>query len=181
MSTEFTIDGKTLTADTGETILQVASRNGIVIPTLCHSKKITKTTSCFVCIVKDAKTGKFLPSCAAMPGPGQTLESQTAEVLEMRRSALNLLLSEHTGDCEAPCTVSCPAHALVEEYVREGRKGDFLESLKIIKERIPLPMSIGRVCPRFCEKDCRRNVQDLPVGINEFKRLAADLDYDARG
>lgn len=71
-----------------------------------------------------------------------------------------------------------PAHANVEEYVRAGRKGEFLESLKIIKERIPLPMTIGRVCPRFCEKECRRNVYGKPVAINEFKRLAADLYYD---
>ena len=89
----------------------------------------------------------------------------------MRKTALNLLLSEHSGDCEAPCTVSCPAHAKVEEYVRAGKDGDYLKSLKIIKERIPLPMSIGRICPRFCEKDCRRNVHDKPVAINEFKRF----------
>lgn len=96
----------------------------------------------------------------------------------MRRTALGLLLSEHTGDCEAPCTMACPAHASVEEYVRAGRQGDFKKALEIIKQRIPLPMSIGRVCPRFCEKDCRKNVTSKPVSINDFKRLAADLYYE---
>jgi formate dehydrogenase major subunit len=96
----------------------------------------------------------------------------------MRQTALNLLLSEHTGDCEAPCTVACPAHANVEEYVQAGKRGDFLEALKIIKKRIPLPMTIGRVCPRFCEKNCRKNITGSPVAINDFKRLAADLFYD---
>ena len=146
---KFILDGKAVTAQPGETILAVAARNGIEIPTLCFNKKISKTTSCFVCVVKDVKTGKFLPSCSACPAPGQEIESSTDEVREMRRTALGLLLSEHTGDCEAPCTLACPAHANVEEYVRAGRKGDFLESLKIIKQRIPLPMSVGRVCPRF--------------------------------
>ncbi len=174
----FKIDGKEFQAEPGQTILSVAEANGIVIPTLCFSKKISRTTSCFVCMVKDTKTGRFLPSCSACPVEGGEYDSSTDEVTDMRRTALELLLSEHQGDCEAPCTIACPAHAKVEEYVRAGRKGDFLESLKIIKQRIPMPMSIGRVCPRFCEKDCRKNVTDKPVAINDFKRLAADMFYD---
>ncbi len=173
------IDGKTLSAHTGQTIYEVARDNGILIPTLCYNEKISHTTSCFVCIVKNIKTGNFMPSCSATVTDGMEIESDSTEVFEMRQMALNLLLSEHTGDCEAPCTLACPAHAKVEEYIRAGRKGDHLAALKIIKERIPLPMSIGRVCPRFCEKDCRRNVQDKPIAINDFKRLAADLFYDS--
>ena len=178
MSIEFTIDGKVFSAEPGQTILEVARANGIEIPSLCREQRISKTTSCFVCVVKDCKTGRFLPSCSACPAPGQEISSNTDEVWDMRRTALNLLLSEHSGDCEAPCTLACPAHAAVEEYVRAGRQGDFLKALTIIKERIPLPMTIGRVCPRFCEKDCRRNVYGKPVAINDFKRLAADLYYD---
>jgi len=179
MSIEFILDGKKVSAEPGMTILEVAKANGIEIPTLCREQRISRTTSCFVCVVRDKKTGKFLPSCSSCPAPGQEIEASSPEVLDMRRTALNLLLSEHTGDCEAPCSMACPAHAAVEEYVRAGRHGDFLGSLKIIKERIPLPMSIGRVCPRFCEKECRRNVYGKPVAINEFKRLAADLYYDS--
>lgn len=175
---EFILDGKPAVAEPGQTIVEAAAASGIVIPTLCREQRISKTTSCFVCVVKDKKTGRFLPSCSSVPAPGQEIDASGPEVLEMRRTALNLLLSEHAGDCEAPCTIGCPAHAAVEEYVRAGREGDFLTSLKIIKERIPLPMSIGRVCPRFCEKDCRRNVYGNPVAINDFKRLAADLFYD---
>lgn len=178
-SVKFTIDGKPFEAQPGETILAVATREGIDIPSLCFNQKVSKTTSCFVCVVKDAKTGRFLPSCSAVPSEGQCIESSTDEVMDMRRTALGLLVSEHNGDCEAPCTLACPAHANVEEYVRAGRQGDFLKALQIIKERIPLPMSIGRVCPRFCEKDCRRNVTGKPVAINEFKRLAADLFYES--
>ena len=179
MSIEFSIDGRTFTAEPGQTILEVARANGIEIPSLCREQKVSKTTSCFVCVVKDQKTGRFLPSCSACPAQGQAIESNTDEVWDMRRTALNLLLSEHAGDCEAPCTMACPAHAAVEEYVRAGRQGDFLKALTIIKERIPLPMTIGRVCPRFCEKDCRRNIYGKPVAINDFKRLAADLYYDS--
>jgi formate dehydrogenase major subunit len=177
-SINFKIDGKDVTAEANKTIVEIAAENGIHIPTLCHNKKISRTTSCFVCVVKDANTGRFLPSCSSYPAPGQEIEASSEEVKDMRKTALELLLSEHAGDCEAPCTLACPAHANVEEYVRAGREGDFLECLKIVKERIPLPMSIGRVCPRFCEKDCRKNISAKPVAINDFKRLAADMYYD---
>jgi NADPH-dependent glutamate synthase beta subunit-like oxidoreductase/NAD-dependent dihydropyrimidine dehydrogenase PreA subunit len=175
---KFILDGKEVTAEPNKTIVNIAAENGIHIPTLCHNEKVSRTTSCFVCVVKDAKTGRFLPSCSAYPVPGQEIDASSDEVKDMRKTALELLLSEHAGDCEAPCTMACPAHAMVEEYVRAGRDGDFLECLKILKKRIPLPMSIGRVCPRFCEKDCRKNVSDKPVAINDFKRLAADMHYD---
>ncbi|WP_176013660.1 FAD-dependent oxidoreductase [Victivallis sp. Marseille-Q1083] len=175
---EFILDGKTVSAAPGQTILQVAAANNIAIPSLCYNEKVSKNTSCFVCVVKDLKSGRFLPSCSACPSPGQQIDASSPEVKDMRRTCLELLLSEHSGDCEAPCTIACPAHASVEEYVRAGRKGDFLECLRIVKQRIPLPMSIGRVCPRFCEKDCRKNIFGSPVAINDFKRLAADLYYD---
>ena len=174
----FILDGKAVTAAPGETILSVATKNGIEIPTLCFNGRVSRTTACFVCVVKDKKTGRFLPSCSACPVEGQEVDASSDEVRDMRRTALGLLLSEHTGDCEAPCTMACPAHASVEEYVRAGRQGDFKKALEIIKQRIPLPMSIGRVCPRFCEKDCRKNVTSKPVSINDFKRLAADLYYE---
>ncbi|MFH2027132.1 MAG: 2Fe-2S iron-sulfur cluster-binding protein, partial [bacterium] len=173
-----TIDNKTYKAESGKTILEVARENSIHIPALCYHESVSHNTSCFVCVVKDTKSGRFLPSCAAVANDGMVIESESAEVLDMRQTALNLLLSEHTGDCEAPCTIACPAHAKVEEYVRAGRNKDMFEALKIIKQRIPLPMSIGRVCPRFCEKDCRRNVSDRPIAINDFKRLAADMHYE---
>ena len=174
----FKLDGREVAAQPGETILQAAARAGVEIPTLCYNQKISKTTSCFVCVVKDLKTGKFLPSCSACPAPGQEIDASSDEVKDMRRTALSLLVSEHTGDCEAPCTLACPAHATVEEYVRAGRNGDFKKALEIIKQRIPLPMSVGRVCPRFCERDCRRNIGGKPVSINDVKRLSADMYYD---
>lgn len=179
MSAQMIIDGQSVPFEEGQTILEVATEAGIRIPTLCHEQRVSQNTSCFICIVKDETHGSWLPSCSAMAQEGLNISTASPEVLDMRATALNLLLSEHSGDCEAPCTISCPAHAKVEEYVRAGKEGDYLKGLQIIKERIPLPLSIGRVCPRFCEKDCRRSVLDTqPVAINDFKRLAADLHYD---
>src|SRR6056297_1398172 len=173
------IDGQEYKAEEGKTILEIARENDIEIPTLCYNEEVSLTTSCFVCVVKDVKNDNFIPSCSTVARDGMEIVSECDEVYDMRRTALNLLLSEHTGDCEAPCTMACPANVKVEEYLRAARKGNFLKSLKIIKESIPLPMSIGRVCPRFCEDDCRRNViDDQAVAIDDIKRLAADLHYD---
>ena len=77
MSIEFILDNRTVTAEPGETILEVARKNGIEIPTLCRDERVSKTTSCFVCVVKDLKTGKFLPSCSACPAPGQQIDSSS--------------------------------------------------------------------------------------------------------
>ncbi len=172
------LDGIKLAVDAGKTIHKVAEENGINIPTLCTSSKVSKTTSCLVCSVRNIKLNKNVPSCATIVSEGMEIDASSDKIKKVRQTILNLLLGEHTGDCEAPCTVACPAQAAVEEYVLEGKNSNFLESLKIIKKRIPLPMSIGRVCPRFCEKDCRRNILDNAVAINDFKRTAADLFYE---
>jgi len=173
------IDGQEIQAKQGQTILEVAEENGIEIPTLCYHEQLSKTTSCYLCMVKDKNSGNFIPSCSSEIADGMELESSSDEIFEMRQTALNLLLSEHSGDCEAPCSMACPAGLQIEEYLRAARKGDFLETLKIIKDKLPLPMSIGRVCPRFCEEDCRRNViDDDAVNINDVKRFAADMHYE---
>ena len=173
------IDGKEVEAKQGQTILEVAEENGIEIPTLCHHEEISQTTSCYLCMVKDKNTGNFIPSCSANIADGMDIDASSDEIFDMRQTTLNLLLSEHSGDCEAPCSMACPAGIQIEEYLRAARKGDYLETLKIIKDRLPLPMSIGRVCPRFCEEDCRRNVIDEDaVNINDVKRFAADKHYE---
>ncbi len=177
-SVQITIDGRPITAEPEQTILEAARKAGIEIPSLCKDDRIGHNTSCFICVVKDASSGKWMPSCAAQVVDGMEIESDTDAVRDLRRTALELLLSEHAGDCEAPCTLGCPAHAPVEEYVRAGREGNLRQALELVKQRVPLPLSIGRVCPRFCEKDCRRSVMDQPVAINDVKRLSADLFYD---
>ena len=109
MSIEFILDGRNVTAEPGQTILEVARANGIKIPTLCREQRISKTTSCFVCVVRDKKTGRFMPSCAAMPAPGQEIEASTPEVLDMRKTALNLLGKE-VGPLRAPMSPMEDAH-----------------------------------------------------------------------
>jgi heterodisulfide reductase subunit A len=74
----------------------------------------------------------------------------------------------------APCVQTCPAGTNVQGYVALVKSGKYAEAVKLIMERLPLPGTLGRVCPAPCEKVCRRSDVDTPVAIRELKRFAAD-------
>jgi len=81
-----------------------------------------------------------------------------------------------TEECTTPCQRSCPAGIDIREYIRQISLGNYHRSVQVIKERNPFPAIIGRICPRPCELDCRRNFIDEPVAINYLKRYAADFE-----
>ena len=74
----------------------------------------------------------------------------------------------------APCVRACPANLSAQGYVQLIKAGKYDESLKLIMDRLPLPGTIGRICPHPCESDCRRREVDEPVAICSLKRFAAD-------
>ncbi len=74
----------------------------------------------------------------------------------------------------APCVTTCPAGTNVQAYVALVKAGRYQEAVKVIMDRIPLPGTLGRVCPAPCEKACRRAEVDTPLAIRELKRFAAD-------
>jgi len=104
------------------------------------------------------------------------IETNSAKVREARTYALELLLSEHVGDCEAPCRVICPASMNIPLMIRQIMGGQLSEALLTVKEHIPLPAVLGRICSAPCEKGCRRRKFDDPVGICLLKRHVADID-----
>jgi NADPH-dependent glutamate synthase beta subunit-like oxidoreductase/Na+-translocating ferredoxin:NAD+ oxidoreductase RNF subunit RnfB len=92
-------------------------------------------------------------------------------------SVTNRILGEFTTDeCTAPCQRTCPAGINIPEQLRQTALGNYLEALRVIKERNPLPMVCGRICPHPCEFECRRNLIDEPVAINYLKRFVADYE-----
>jgi heterodisulfide reductase subunit A len=74
----------------------------------------------------------------------------------------------------APCVQTCPAGTNVQGYVALVKLGRFEKAVQLIMEKIPLPGTLGRVCPAPCETKCRRAEMDSPVAIRELKRFAAD-------
>ncbi|MBU0990913.1 MAG: RnfABCDGE type electron transport complex subunit B [Proteobacteria bacterium] len=83
-----------------------------------------------------------------------------------------------TNNCTTPCQRACPAGIDIREYIQHISMGDYSKAVQVIKERNPFPTVIGRICPRPCEQDCRRQLVDEPVAINFLKRYAADYEYE---
>jgi NADPH-dependent glutamate synthase beta subunit-like oxidoreductase/NAD-dependent dihydropyrimidine dehydrogenase PreA subunit len=92
-------------------------------------------------------------------------------------SVTRRIMREYTNEeCTTPCQRGCPAGINIREYIRQITLGNYHRSVQVIKERNPFPAIIGRICPRPCELDCRRNFVDEPVAINYLKRYAADFE-----
>jgi ferredoxin len=171
-----TIDHQQVEVPAGATILDAAEALGIEIPTLCFLQGYEASTSCLVCVVRNRQTGQFVPACATRVMDGMQVDNATEPVSAMRRTALELLLSDHVGDCLAPCFFACPAHMDIPLMLRQIGQQNVREAIATIKQDIALPAVLGRVCPKPCEKGCRRNAADDPVAVCELKRFVADAD-----
>ncbi|SHK47047.1 molybdopterin-dependent oxidoreductase [Paramaledivibacter caminithermalis] len=170
------INGREVLGYKGQTILEVARSNNIEIPTLCYDEKMEIYGSCGLCVVEVEGVPKLLRACATEIREGMVVQTNTDRVRESRKTALELLLSDHVGDCRPPCVLACPAGTDCQGYVGLIANGEYKEALKLIKEQLPLPASIGRVCPHPCEDACRRQLADEPISIAWLKSFVADID-----
>jgi formate dehydrogenase major subunit len=172
------LNGKNVTGSKGEYILDVAKRNGIDIPTLCHDPRLEPFSACYVCVVEIEGQRNLQPSCSTRIAEGMKVNTENDRVRKARKTALDLIMSNHYADCVAPCRERCPAGVDVQGYISLIEKGLYSEAVKVIKQTNPLPAICGRVCVRPCEAACRRNLLDegAGVGIDYMKRFAADYD-----
>lgn len=170
------IDGKEIRSFSDLTILEIARENGIEIPTLCQNEKIKNYGSCGICVVEVAGNPRLVRSCSTLAHDGMIISTQTPKVKASRKTTLELLLSDHTGDCKAPCSNGCPGKVDVQGYVGLIANKAYDEALQLIKEELPFPASIGRVCPHPCQTACRRALVEDSISIAWLKRYVADLD-----
>lgn len=168
------IDNQEVEVAGGATILDAAGKLGIEIPTLCFLPGREPSTSCMACVVK--VNGQLIPSCAAKAQEGMVVESETDDVRAVRRAALELLLSDHLGDCMGPCQVICPAGMDIPLMIRQIAAGSLDQAIVTVKRDIAIPAVLGRICPAPCENGCRRRQADQPVAICLLKRYVADVD-----
>ncbi|MGI6685075.1 MAG: molybdopterin-dependent oxidoreductase [Bacillota bacterium] len=176
MEIRLNINGKEVVGRPNQTILDVARENGIEIPTLCFDERVETYGACGLCVVEVEGTPKLLRSCATKISEGMVIHTETERVKGSRKVALELLLSDHLGDCRPPCRQACPALTDCQGYVGLIANGKHREALELIKEQLPLPASIGRVCPHPCEDACRRQLVDEPISIAWLKSFVADID-----
>lgn len=84
-------------------------------------------------------------------------------------------IAEHCmGEETASCVATCPMHTNVKEYVRLIREGKGEEAIKVIRDQLFLPGTLGRICAHPCEGKCKWNEGKSPMAIASLKRYAAD-------
>ncbi len=177
-----TINGNSITVDNGATILEAARKAGHDIPTFCHSENLKPFTSCFMCAVKvEGGKGNLVPSCATKVRDGMSVVVESEEIDAARKMCLNLILSDHCGDCVPPCEDACPSSIDIRGFLDLVAEGKEVEAASLIREKAPLPGVLGRVCPRPCEDACRRNRVDDAISICFMKRYIADSELEAEG
>ncbi len=169
------INGKEIEAASGATILDVVREHELdAIPTLCHSPELEPYASCFLCVVEVKGRPNLVPACATRVAPGMEVTTRNDRIVESRRTALELLVSNHYADCVSPCMEGCPAHVDAQGYIALSAMGLYRQAVDLIRETNPLPAICGRVCVRKCEVVCRRVDIDKAVGINAIKRFVTD-------
>ena len=172
------INGTEYSADTTKTLLDNILDNGVYLPHLCHNKELESYGGCGLCLVEVEGVRRPLRACSTTVTEGMRVTTSTPELEKSRKVTLSLIMSDHGGDCKAPCFMACPTHQDIQGYVGLIANGKEREALELIKKDNPLPASIGRVCPHPCEEKCRRKHLEGAVSICALKRFAADSDMD---
>ena len=162
------INNKDIEVREGETLIEVADRAGYTIPHLCYSKGAQHKSSCMVCAVKDCVTDQIIPSCSTLPNEGMQIDTESSDVKLARTLSLELLLSDHRADCEAPCSLVCPEGLDIEKMLEYYDAEQFPEAYNEISKAFQLPQIACETCKAPCEKACRRGTIDKPVAIRSI-------------
>lgn len=164
------INNTEIQVENGTSVMKAAEKLGIHVPNMCWHNELEHFTSCMLCLVKDG-SGRLFPSCSVQASEGHEIITDDAEISEARKTALELLLSEHVGDCEAPCQIACPAHMNIPQMNRLIAAGKMTDALEVVKRDIALPAVLGHICPAPCEGACHRKTVDEPISICLLKRI----------
>ena len=165
-----TIDGRNIEVPEGTTILQAAAKLNIDIPTLCYLKEINEIGDCRMCLVEVEGKRGFATSCIQKVEEGMVVHTKTPEVLEARKTMLDLILSNHHQDCDN-CVRSenCELQDLINQFdkdktVYEGTKNTYEiddKSPSIVRD--PNKCILCRRCVSMCNK-----VQKIgAIGVTE--------------
>ena len=120
------INGADYQARSGMTVLELANELGIKIPTLCHDPRLKPYGACRLCLVELSGARNPVPACATVLGPGMVIQTDTERVHRLRRTVIDLLLSDHPADCMT-CD-KCGACSLQEYAYEYGvRESSFKE------------------------------------------------------
>ncbi len=174
MSIKAVIDGKICNVDPGTTILEAASKAGIRIPGLCWADGISSrenhSSSCSVCMVKKLDDGTLVTACDSGIYDPVSISTSAADrdIFNARKQSLEMLLSEHMGDCEGPCVTSCPFGIDIPEILKLAWKGETKMAVEILSQYSGNGSFPCIDCTAPCSKACRRRQIDSPLRIKEI-------------
>lgn len=182
------VNNKEIEVTGQRTLLEELSAIGYDIPSLCYKSGVNHQASCMVCMVKNVANGQMIPSCSTFPYEGMNIETDTEEVLSLRKMSLELLLSDHRADCEAPCTIVCPNKIDVAQVLLHYDRGEKDKAYSLLKASQPPKGEKGNDdemnkkfilpcndCKAPCEKACRRGTIDKCVSIREIIKEISEL------
>jgi len=114
---EIFINGRPIDVPEGITILEAAKKVQVKIPTLCHHPDLPPTAACGLCIVRIEGTAKLLRACCTPVEPGMRIVTHDPEIVEVRRTVLELILSNHPNDClKCGRNQSCELQKLAADF-----------------------------------------------------------------
>lgn len=153
------INGKTIAAAEGSTILEAARENGIHIPTLCHLAGCAPDSSCRICVVEVSGTARLTPACSTKVSQGMEVLTHSKKVVESRKMTLDLICRNHRMDCEYCSRYSdCELHTLLREHGMDERiyanvhhqQEKDLSSPAIVRDSSKCVLC--RRCEKLCDK-----------------------------
>ena len=155
--------GTALMADILERICQGQGQDGDLQQLSGLAELVKSTAKCGI-----GETGTR-PLLDALTHYRQQFEQTIENKKPIPRGAYQALVT-------APCTNACPSHLDIPAYVEKIRLGQYLEALDVVRNDCPMPGTIGRVCVRPCEMNCRRTKLDEPIAIKALKRFVSDYE-----
>ena len=189
-----TIDGKTVTAQEGTTILEAARDNGIHIPSLCYLKEINQIAACRICVVEIEGITRLMPACDNQVAEGMVIRTNSPRVREARRVNLQLILSQHDCRC-ATCVRSgnCTLQKLANDMNLLSVPYETELPIQRWNQKLPLIRNAAKCvkcmrCVQICDKVQGLHIWDVAgtgsrttVNVSKNRKLEeADCAYCAQ-
>ena len=189
-----TIDGKTVQAQEGTTILEAARANGINIPSLCYLKNINQIAACRICVVEIKGISRLMPACDNQVAEGMEIYTNSPRVRQARKTNLQLILSQHDCRC-ATCIRSgnCTLQKLANDMNLLGTPYETELPIARWNQNLPLIRDAAKCvkcmrCIQICDKVQSLNIWDVAgtgsrttVNVSKNRKLEdADCSYCAQ-
>lgn len=165
-----TIDSRNIEVPEGTTILQAAAKLNIDIPTLCYLKEINEIGDCRMCLVEVEGKRGFATSCIQKVEEGMVVHTKTPEVLEARKTMLDLILSNHHQDCDN-CVrkENCELQDLIKQFDKEKTVYEGTKNIYEIDDKSPSIVRDPNKCIlcRRCVSMCNKVQKIGAIGVTE--------------